>query len=188
VKYLGFFKKGATSVSARFDYWRAAVQTARGQPVFGTGPGTFGRAYQQIKRPESESTKMVHNDYLEQASDSGLPGLVAYTVFIIGGLVVSFPGRRSGMEAANSIYQTPNTKHQTSNTKLQTPNSTPGPQVPAAPFDREDWLAFWVWLGVLGWALQGFVEFGLYLPALAWPAFALLGWLLGRSTLRPEPR
>jgi hypothetical protein len=38
-----------------------------------------------------------------------------------------------------------------------------------------------VWLGVLGWALQGVIEFGLYIPALAWPAFAFLGWLLGRA-------
>jgi hypothetical protein len=41
-----------------------------------------------------------------------------------------------------------------------------------------DWEAFAVWLGMLGWALQGFVEFGLYIPALAWPAFVMLGWLL----------
>ena len=28
------------------------------------------------------------------------------------------------------------------------------------------------------WVLQGFVEFGLYIPALAWPAWLMLGWLL----------
>ena len=33
-------------------------------------------------------------------------------------------------------------------------------------------------LGLLAWALQGFVEFGLYIPALAWPAWLMLGWLL----------
>jgi hypothetical protein len=40
-------------------------------------------------------------------------------------------------------------------------------------------LSFPLWLGVLGWALQSFVEFGLYIPALAWPAFAFLGYLVG---------
>ncbi len=45
----------------------------------------------------------------------------------------------------------------------------------------EDWLTFAVWLGVLGWALHSFAEFGLYVPALAWTAFAFLGWLLGRE-------
>jgi O-antigen ligase len=36
---------------------------------------------------------------------------------------------------------------------------------------------FVVWLGLAGWALHSIVEFGLYIPALAWPAFTLLGWL-----------
>jgi hypothetical protein len=32
---------------------------------------------------------------------------------------------------------------------------------------------------LLGWSGQGLVEFGLYVPALAWPAFTLFGWLWG---------
>ena len=40
-RYAAFFKKGATSVSARFDYWRAAIQVTRAHPWLGTGPGTF---------------------------------------------------------------------------------------------------------------------------------------------------
>ena len=145
LKYATFFKKGATSVSARFDYWRAAVQTVKDKPLLGTGPGTFGIAYERIKRPESEMARLVHDDYLEQASDSGLVGMLAYALFISGALVRSFP--RPG----------------------KAPNNRP-----------DDWLTFAVWLGVLGWSLQSFVEFGLYIPALAWPAFAFLGWLLGK--------
>jgi hypothetical protein len=38
-------------------------------------------------------------------------------------------------------------------------------------------LWFLAWLGLTGWALHSIVEFGLYIPALAWPAFTLLGWL-----------
>ena len=45
---------------------------------------------------------------------------------------------------------------------------------------------FAVWLGVLGWSLQSLVEFSLYLPALAWPAFVLLGWLLGVRGRSPK--
>jgi len=33
-----------------------------------------------------------------------------------------------------------------------------------------------VFLGLLGWFVQGLGEFGLYIPGLAWPAFTLLGW------------
>ena len=151
-KYAVFFEKGAKSVSARFDYWRAAVQTTRDKPLFGTGPGTFAIAYQKVKRPESEMARLVHNDYLEQASDSGLVGLLAYALFIAGALFQSFP--RSGR---------------------------------ASETQPEDWLTFAVWLGVLGWALQSFAEFGLYVPALAWSAFAFLGWLLGRRPIISEP-
>ena len=139
-----FFQKGATSVSARFDYWRAAVQTAKDQPLFGSGPGTFAIAYKKVKRPESEMARLVHNDYLEQASDSGLVGFLAYAVFIISALIRSFPRSDRASETK-----------------------------------PEDWLTFAVWLGVLGWALHSFAEFGLYVPALAWTAFALFGWLLG---------
>ncbi len=152
-RHSAFFEKGATSVSARFDYWRAAVQTAKDRPLFGTGPGTFAIAYQRIKKPESEMARLTHNDYLEQASDSGLPGLVVYAAFIVGALIRSFP------------------------------RAPPPPER-----QPEDWLTFAVWLGVLGWALQSFLEFGLYVPALAWTAFTLLGWLLGREYPFDKPR
>ncbi len=145
-RHAAFFQKGATSVSARFDYWQAAVQTVKDNPVSGTGPGTFAIAYQKVKRPESEMARLVHNDYLEQGSDSGVPGMLAYAIFIVAGLVWSFP--QAGR---------------------------------ASPAGSDDWQPFAIWLGVLGWSLQGFVEFGLYIPALAWPAFTLLGWLLGRK-------
>jgi len=138
LRFAGYFQKGATSAVARGDYWRAAAQTALANPVFGTGPGTFAIPYKQIKKPESEMTRMVHNDYLQQASDSGLVGGAAYLVFIAGTL---WAGWR----------------------KL-------------AP--RDNWLMFSVWLGLLGWSLQSLMEFGLYIPAVAWPAFTLMGWLL----------
>ena len=35
--------------------------------------------------------RLVHNDYLEQASDSGLVGLLTYALFIAGALTWSFP-------------------------------------------------------------------------------------------------
>ncbi|NDF01477.1 MAG: hypothetical protein EB034_24910, partial [Verrucomicrobia bacterium] len=76
-----------------------------------------------------------HNDYLQQAADSGAVGGIAFSGFIIASLVVLV--RRT----------------------------------------RGNWPLFAVWLGLLGWALQSFVEFGLYVPGLAWPAFCLLGWL-----------
>jgi len=135
-RHLGFFQKGATSVSARFDYWRAAVQTTAAHPMVGTGPGTFYLAYQKLKRPESEMARLTHNDFLEQASDSGVPGFLTYAAWVVGCLLFQF---KRGV--------------------------------------AHDWRTFTLWLGLLGWFLQGTMEFGLYLPALAWPAFTLLGFL-----------
>jgi len=148
VKNLGYFKKGATSVSERFHYWQAALATAEDQPVFGTGPGTFGRSYARRKKPEWEMAQVAHNDYFQQASDSGLPGFLAYAGLVTGTLVYTW--RRAGL--------------------------------------REDWVKLAVWLGLLGWALQSLVEFGLYIPAIAWPAFAFMGWLTGQSRNQIDTR
>ena len=141
VKYSGFFKRGATSVVARFDYWHAALQTVKEKPFFGTGPGTFAIAYEKLKKPESEMARLTHNDYLQQASDSGILGFLAYSVLIVS--VLSHACRKGGL--------------------------------------RENWVKLAVWLGILGWSLQSLVEFGLYIPALAWPAFCFMGWLLAQS-------
>jgi O-antigen ligase len=139
VKFAGYFHRGAPSVSARFDYWRAALQTAKDHPWFGTGPGTFSVAYRKIKKPESEMAQLAHNDYLEQASDSGWIGFLSYVGFVT--LSVVLLGRDSGRSGREELFA--------------------------------------VWLGLLAWSLQSFVEFLLYIPALSWTAFAFLGWLWG---------
>lgn len=173
VKYAAFFEKGATSVGARFDYWRAALEVASDHPLLGTGPGTFAIPYQRLKKPESEMARLVHNDYLEQASDSGWPGFAAYLGFIAGVLAWTYPrlrfsasGQQNGGRTGGSV-----------------PNLEKGGSgADAALSNRVSWARFWIWLGLLGWALQGLIEFDLYLPALSWPAFALLG-LLARNTM-----
>jgi len=143
-KYAGFFQRGATSVVARFDYWEAAWKTATAKPLLGSGPGTFGFVYATLKRPESEMARLAHNDYLQQASDSGFPGMVAYALFI-GGLIW----------AGYSEWR----------------------------LDRLP-LRLGVWVGLFAWALQALGEFTLYVPSLAWTAFAFGGWLLGSAGKR----
>jgi O-antigen ligase len=90
-RYAAFFEKGATSVGARFDYWQAAAQTVRDHPWLGSGPGTFGVVYARVKRPDAEMSRMTHNDYLQQGSDSGLPGLLAYCGFVVLALLGGYP-------------------------------------------------------------------------------------------------
>jgi len=139
VRFHSYFAHGATSVGARFDYWRAAVQTTVAHPFLGTGPGTFQRPYARIKSPDAEMARLAHNDYLEQFSDSGIPGGILYMCWIVLALFLAFQKIRGT-----------------------------GDPVSLALF-----------LGVLGWFLQGFAEFSLYIPALAWTAFTLLGCLVG---------
>lgn len=141
-KYSGYFEKGATSVAARFDYWRAAWFTATSYPFLGAGPGTFQESYKKIKPPEAEMARLAHNDYLQQASDSGFPGAFLYAGFVWWGI---FQTRRDAR---------------------------------GSPVRRA------VWFGLLGFALQSFVEFGLYIPALAWIFFLLLGWAIRQDSFQ----
>jgi O-antigen ligase len=79
--------------------------------------------------------RLAHNDYLEQFSDSGIPGGVFYGTWIL--LALATVGKR--------VWKTGNP------------------------------IIFAIFIGLLGWFVQGLGEFSLYIPALAWPAFALLG-------------
>jgi len=141
VRFHNYFAAGATSVGARFDYWRAAMQTTATHPLTGTGPGTFQRPYERLKSPASEMARLTHNDYLEQFSDSGVVSGLAYATWIF--LALAMAGKKI--------------------------------------WTRRDEITLAIFAGLLGWFAQGFGEFGLYVPALAWTAFTLLGWLTGQK-------
>ncbi|HBF30703.1 O-antigen ligase family protein, partial [Rhizobium sp.] len=42
-------------------------------------------------------------------------------------------------------------------------------------------VSFAIFTGFAGWVVQGFGEFSLYIPALAWTTFTLLGCLVGQN-------
>ena len=85
--------------------------------------------------------RLTHNDYLEQFSDSGVVGGLAYGAWIFLALAI----------AGKKIWP------------------------------RRDPISLAIFAGLLGWFAQGFGEFGLYVPALAWMAFTLLGYLIGQK-------
>jgi hypothetical protein len=145
-KYAGFFQKERNSVGARFAYWRAALIVIRHYPWTGTGPGTFQIPYAQIKHPADEMARLCHNDYLEQASDSGVFGFISYASMVLTFIWLLY-------------------RYSIKNSPL-------------------NWFDFAVWLGVFGLCLHSFVEFHLYVPALAWPMFFLCGWLMSRYIYR----
>lgn len=149
IQYSDFFAKGATSVGARFGYWSAAVEEWKEYPVMGSGPGTFEVYYAERKEPDWEMTRLAHNDYLQQASDSGTAGALTYA-FWIAWILYMYVRK-------NRLWKRP--------------------------------LALGVWLGSLGWGLQSFVEFGLYVPGIAWPAFIWMGLLYGDLAKQmPDPQ
>jgi O-antigen ligase len=94
LRFAGYFEKGATSASARFSYWRVAVQVAMDRPLFGSGPGTFQRPYALAKPAAAEMSRLVHNDYLQQASDAGWVAFAAYAVWVGGLLWFLYPRSR----------------------------------------------------------------------------------------------
>ncbi len=143
VRFHNYFAAGATSVGARFDYWRAAAQTTASNPLFGSGPGTFQRPYAQLKSPTAEMARLTHNDYLEQFSDSGVIGGLAYSAWIL--LALTVIGKK--LWRSRDIFR------------------------------------FALFAGLLGWFAQGFGEFSLYIPALAWTTFTFLGALVGTRTI-----
>src|SRR5262249_17938183 len=82
--------------------------------------------------------RLTHNDYLEQFSDSGVPGGIFYLAWIVSTL------------------------------------STVGKAV----WKIKNHVSFALFVGLLGWFSQGIGEFSLYIPAMAWTAFTILGSLL----------
>ena len=147
IRFHHYFATGAHSASARLDYWQAAVRTTAAHPVCGTGPGTFQRPYAQIKAPESEMARLAHNDYLEQFSDSGIVGGLAYAAWIFLALAA----------VVKKFWRS------------------------------TDAFTVAILAGLLGWFAQGFGEFGLFIPALAWTAFTLLGCLISEGRVPRVP-
>ncbi len=87
LRFHHYFSHGATSVTARLDYWHAAVQICMAHPWVGSGPGTFQHPYALLKAPSSEMARLTHNDYLEQFSDSGVPAGLAYLGWVAWALL-----------------------------------------------------------------------------------------------------
>ena len=98
-------EKGKKTWNARMGYWQAAVRIGAEHPVLGTGPGTFLKLYSQYKASEDESTKLVHNNYLQMWCDSGLLGFLAFLLWLPRSLWVWW-SRRNHLMADQKAIQT----------------------------------------------------------------------------------
>lgn len=138
----GLVHLGRSSLEARLDYWGGAVRIIRDHPWVGTGPGTFGSIYPKYKTAMTEEAQLVHNNFLQMWSDSGVAGFVAFAALWGVGLweTVRLARRRGDMLSVALVA------------------------------------------AIAGWAAHGLVDFDLYVPAIALPAFALLGIVQGLKT------
>lgn len=94
-RYASYFRDGAKSVSARFDYWNSCLKTLKDSPVVGNGPGSFQRTYARNRSPGAEPARLAHNDYLQQAADSGVIGMAAFVAWFMGGVAILYRDSRS---------------------------------------------------------------------------------------------
>jgi O-antigen ligase len=89
----------------RISIWRDTLRLIRRHPLLGTGLGTFGVVYPSVQTAFLNNfVDHAHNDYLQIASELGLPGaiLVFGTVFWVLGLTVR-RCRKSGEERDKAV-------------------------------------------------------------------------------------
>jgi O-antigen ligase len=141
----GLVKFSRSSLAARLDYWGGAVRIVRDYPWFGTGPGTFGSIYPKYKTAATEEAQLVHNNFLEMWSDSGVAAFVVFAAMWGVGL----------WEAARVARR------------------------------RGDAMSGALVAALAAWSVHGLLDFDLYVPGVAWPAFALLGVVQGLRVEEP---
>lgn len=95
--------KGRRAIELRLGIWRAAWKIGWEHPGLGSGPGTFGAQSSRHWRPTDDRTILVHNNYLQMWSDSGLAGFVALVLWLPGTLVFWWWRWRGNRSASRAI-------------------------------------------------------------------------------------
>lgn len=84
------------SLYARTDYWRSCTEMIKDSPVVGYGLGTFGNVYPKYKLPSAEETQFAHNNYLQLATEIGIPGAISYLILLIYSLFIFYKSYYNG--------------------------------------------------------------------------------------------
>ena len=78
------------AVVERAAHWQAAVAMFADHPWTGVGIGNYAVAYERYALPRwPEALGHAHNYYLNIAAEAGLPGLIAYMLWIVAALWVA---------------------------------------------------------------------------------------------------
>ena len=78
------------AVVERAAHWQAALEMLKDQPWTGVGIGNYAAVYERYTLPRwQDPLGHAHNYYLNIAAEAGLPGLVAYLLWVGAGLWVA---------------------------------------------------------------------------------------------------
>lgn len=92
-------ERGGISQEGRVSLWKGGIRIIRNNPVFGTGLGTFEYAFNPYQDTFMQlKVEHLHNDYLEFASELGLPGVVLLfgpIFYLLGKMIVVIASDRS---------------------------------------------------------------------------------------------
>lgn len=77
------------STSARLQLWKSAARMTRDHPITGTGWGTFTAQYPAYRDPRENTTagRYAHNDYIQLATEGGIPALILMLGILAGFLL-----------------------------------------------------------------------------------------------------
>ena len=76
----------ATSFGTRQTMWSTTIPAIKANGLVGSGVGSFAQVYPQYEDPAAVTTTFVnhaHNDYLEVALETGIPGVMLVVAFLI---------------------------------------------------------------------------------------------------------
>ena len=85
------------SAAGRIEVWKASLPMIADHPLLGVGPGHFP-SYALQYNPSARQGRVVHNEFLETAAESGLPAALAL-LLIVGGSLVTLRRLRKAMWA-----------------------------------------------------------------------------------------
>jgi O-antigen ligase/predicted Zn-dependent protease len=80
-KWTRILETNAAEMEAiRFELFQYGWKAILNNPIFGSGPGTFGLSYQTVRPPDHNFMyiNIAHNDFLEVGTEAGVPGLLLW--------------------------------------------------------------------------------------------------------------
>jgi O-antigen ligase len=97
----------ASSTDTRLEIWKDSIRLIETHPWAGTGLGTFSIAYPQVQTAfEGRLVSHAHNDYLEFASELGIPAallLFGAVFYLIMKTASSARGNQAGMDSTIAL-------------------------------------------------------------------------------------